>query len=97
MWKVKVDCLVCPGMPQSLLQNAEERLPRWYTPGAGDVFCLVKAFVSDVDLCQPPLLVLPGDTIDEISAALHTLAAQTSPCALPQNQKPLLLLFVLHW
>lgn len=34
-------------------------------PGPGDVFCLVKAFVSDPDLSQPPLLVLPELAVEE--------------------------------
>ena len=74
-------CLV-PGMPSSLLERAEERLPSWYIKSPLDVFCLVKAFVSDNDLCQDPLLVLPGCKLDDMMHCLTTLARSSAVCFL---------------
>ena len=70
------------GMPASLLQGAEERLPSWYTPDGSDVFVLIKAYVSDQDLSQPPLLALPGCKMQDVSAALAQLAEQNAKCNL---------------
>ena len=72
-------------MPSSLLEVAEERLPSWYTKSGADVFILVKAYVSDSDLCQAPLLVLPGCKVVDISAAFNTLAKPDAPCSLPDT------------
>ena len=69
-------------MPASLLQGAEERLPSWYTPDGSDVFVLIKAYVSDQDLSQPPLLALPGCKMQDVSAALAQLAEQNAKCNL---------------
>ena len=71
-----------PGMPSSLLENADERLPSWYTKDPADVFVLVKAFVSDHALCQEPLLVLPGCKLQDITAGLARLAGPHAPCVL---------------
>ena len=72
-------------MPASLLQDAEERLPSWYRYDPSDVFVLVKAYVSDQDLSQPALLVLPGCKNQDIFAALHGLAERTATCDLALN------------
>ena len=69
-------------MPSTLLERAEERLPSWYVKTPSDTFVLVKAYVSDDQLCQPPLLVLPGCKIQDVSRALHKLAQTTAPCFL---------------
>ena len=62
------------GMPSTLLNEAHCRLPRRFQPRGNDVFCLVKAFVSDSGLSQPALLVLPGDTIETVSTAVLNIA-----------------------
>ena len=72
-----------PGLPSSLAEQAEERLPSWYQRTGEDVFALVKAFVSDNDLCQPPLLVFPGAKVDDLRTALGRLAQPTAPCTSP--------------
>lgn len=70
-------------MPTSLLDGAEERLPSWYDKSPSDCFCLVKAFVSDNDLSQPPLLVLPGHHQQKYLEALQAMACPTAQCILP--------------
>ena len=72
------------GMPTSLLDQAVERLPSWHPKTANDVFCLVKAFVSDNELSQPPLLVLPGAKIDDMMDAFRKLASPSAPCSPPE-------------
>lgn len=67
-------------MPSSLLQQAEQRLPSWYQTTQQDVFVLVKAWVSDRDLCQAPLLVLPGCKAGDINDAICALARSEAPC-----------------
>lgn len=63
------------GMPSTLLQQAVERMPRRFTPAGNDTFCLVKGFVSDAALSQPPLLVLPGDSVrSNVEPAIRSLA-----------------------
>lgn len=70
-------------MPSSLLEQAEERLPSWHEKTQADVFCLVKAFVSDDALAQPALLVLPGCKFNDYRNALIRLAKPDAPCTLP--------------
>ncbi len=69
-------------MPSTLLEHAEERMPRAYAKDPSDVFVLVKAYVADNDLCQAPLLVLPGCRLHDVTAALSRLANATAPCVL---------------
>ena len=70
----------CQGMPSSLLDDAEERMPSWHTKTPRDVFVLVKAYVSDDTLCQKPLLVLPGCKMEDVDAAFRKLARSDAPC-----------------
>ena len=72
------------GMPSSLLDIAVVRMPSWYEASPNDVFCLVKAFVSDNELSQPPLLVLPGSQKQNLYDSLCRLALPTAECASPQ-------------
>jgi hypothetical protein len=70
-------------MPSNLLEQATQRLPRRFEQRSSDVFVLVKAFVSDTCLSQPPLLVLPGDTIsDHVEPAMAKLALGDAPRSL---------------
>ena len=69
-------------MPSTLLERASERLPRRYSKHANDVFVLVKAYVSDNELCQEPLLILPGDLHEEIANAFSTMANTNATCIL---------------
>lgn len=69
-------------MPRRLLEQAEDRLRAPYTPSPQDVFCLVKGYVSDADLAQPPLLVYPGCKLDELNQAMRALGEGRVPCLL---------------
>lgn len=40
--------------------DLSQRLPRRYSQSPEDVFALVRHHICDVDLSQPPLLMLPG-------------------------------------
>lgn len=69
-----------PGMPSTLLEEATQRLPRRFSQSGCDVFCLVKAFVSDDTLSQPALLVLPGQSVVEVvEPALRKLGEADCP------------------
>ena len=57
-------------------------MPRAYAKGPNDVFVLLKAYVSDNELCQPALLVLPGCTLPDVTASFSRLANTTAPCVL---------------
>ena len=50
-----------------------------------DVFCLVKAFVSDRKLCQDPLMVYPGRHILLAREAMMKLVRGDAPCILTAN------------
>ena len=78
----KLACLFITdwGMPSTLLEDAEERLPSWYNKTGDDVFVLVKAFLSDSELSQKPLLILPGCKGVEMMAAIRRLAKPNAPC-----------------
>ena len=67
-------------MPSALLDDCEERLPSWYQKGGGDVFVLVKAFLSDSELSQRPLLILPGCKNGDMMAALQRIARPNAQC-----------------
>ena len=59
-------------------------MPRRFNPAGNDTFCLVKGFVSDPDLSQPALLVLPGDTVQSsVEPAIRSLALAHCPRSLP--------------
>lgn len=48
--------------------DLSQRLPRRYSQDPNDVFAMVRHHMSDDELAQPPLLVLPGNE----KAAIHT-------------------------
>lgn len=68
------------GMPRRLLEQADERLRAPFTASPKDVFCLVKAFVSDSDICQPPLLVFPGCKQEHLNDAMKKIGEGNVPC-----------------
>ena len=68
-------------MPSTLLEKASQRLPSWYERSPSDVFALVKAFVSDCELSQAPLLVMPGCKVDDMMNAYAKLSKPTAPCS----------------
>ena len=49
-----------------------------------DVFTLVKTFVADNDLSQPPLMVFPAEARDDALRALQKLADSEAPCNLSE-------------
>lgn len=67
-------------MPRRLLEQAEDRLRAPFRPSPRDVFCLVQAYVSDNDVCQPPLLVFPGCMRDQLNNALKNIGEGNVPC-----------------
>ena len=66
-------------MPQDLQDEVTNKMPRRYAASPNDVFLLVKAYVSDTSLCQPPLLVWPGQQVAEAQEALRKLALNQVP------------------
>ena len=62
------------GMPRHLVDTASNGLPRRYNESPHDVFMLIKGFVSDRDLSQPPLLVWPGEKAQESFESLCKIA-----------------------
>lgn len=62
------------GLPQHLLRDASNSLPRRYNESPFDVILLIKRFVSDRELSQPPLIVWPGDTAQESYECLCKIA-----------------------
>lgn len=69
-----------------------ERLPRRYSTGPNDIFCIVKHHMCDTDPCQPALLVLPGDEATKVKEFWSTSVGDTglSPTLEPDRQKDLL-------
>ena len=65
---------------------AEAEEPRNHQAHDHDVFVLVKAFVSDHDLSQPPLLVDTGLRRAEIVGKLQRLAMSEVPCVFAARQ-----------
>ena len=59
-----------------------QRMPSWYERSNSDVFALVKAFVSDPDLSQPALLVMPGGVSEQVAESLRKIASNEVPCYL---------------
>lgn len=70
------------GMPHGLLHQANDRLPSPFTKSSSDVFALVKAFVSDRRLSQPPLLAFPGCKPELVKAAFTSLGSGRASCHL---------------
>ena len=71
-------CAPSSGLPQQVLQGADENLPRRHPPNMSDVFVFVKRYISDTDYCQAPLVVFPGAILGDTLRALRNLA--TSNC-----------------
>ena len=66
-------------MPQNLQEEVSNRMPRRFAASPSDVFLLVKAFVSDTRLCQPPLLVWPGQEVSQAQESLRQIASNRVP------------------
>lgn len=81
---VACDLMVRWDMTAALLGRADDRLPAQFQPHACDVFMLIKAFVSDRELCQDPLIVYPGDKQALAKNAFTRLARGHAPCQLAQ-------------
>ncbi|CAK9047521.1 unnamed protein product [Durusdinium trenchii] len=66
-------------MPPNLLQRTSNRLPARFRESSNDVFLLIKAYVSDNEVCQEPLVIWPGDKAQCCSDALARLATDQVP------------------
>lgn len=85
-------------MPSTLLEDVKQRLPRRFQQRSNDIFCLVKAFVSDKGFSQSALLVLPGDTVEEaVSPALEAIANADCPRPLLKLICYLFSIYYLSW
>jgi len=70
-------------MPDDLLADVANNIPpRFGGASSNDVFLLIKAYVSDSELCQPPLAVWPGRCADQSLQALRKIAANECPRSL---------------
>ena len=67
-------CVPGPGLPENLLREAQENLPRRYPRNEHDTFAFVKRFVSDSAYSQRPLVTWPGVILQETNDALERLA-----------------------
>ena len=71
-----------PGMPQHLVDRAVNNLPRRFGGNSpNDVFLMVKAFISDTELCQDVLVVWPGSEANATLGALQRIASNQVPGA----------------
>lgn len=71
-----------PGMPQHLVDRAVNKLPRRFGGDSpNDVFLMVKAFMSDTELCQDVLVVWPGSEANATMGALRRIASNQVPGA----------------
>ena len=62
-------------MPEHLLAEVANRIsPRFGAGSPHDVFLMVKAFVSDSELCQPVIAVWPGQGADRCMNTLQKIA-----------------------
>ena len=62
-------------MPQHILAEVANKIPpRFGEPSSNDVFLMVKAFVSDHELCQEPLAVWPGNGASDCLHVLQKIA-----------------------
>ena len=67
-------------MPETLIRDTANKIPpRFNGESPNDVFLMVKAYVSDVDLCQPVLVVWPGTTASDCMATLQKIALNDVP------------------
>lgn len=67
-------------MPQHLLAQVANRVPpRFGGESSNDVFLLVKAFVSESELCQDPLVVWPGAKADTSAEHIRRIASNQVP------------------
>ena len=73
------------GMPEHLLADVANRIPpRFGASSPNDVFLLIKAYVSDSELCQPPMAVWPGQCADQSMQTLQKIARNECPRSLVQ-------------
>lgn len=69
-------------MPQHLVDRAANKLPRRFGGDSpNDVFLMVKAFMSDTELCQEVLVVWPGSEANTTMGALRRIASNQVPGA----------------
>ena len=61
-------------MPANLIAQTSNKLPARYASSENDVFLLIKGFISENHLVQPPLVVWPGQRAQECSDALLKIA-----------------------
>ena len=56
------------------------KLPRRFGESPSDVFLLIKGFVSDRELSQPPLIVWPGSKYQESLDSLYRIGQNQVNC-----------------
>ena len=66
-------------LPRNLQDDASNNMPRRFAESPNDVFLLIKAYVSDTELCQAPLLVWPGQEVAAAQEALRKIALNQVP------------------
>ena len=72
--------LCSQGMPEHLVQQASNRIPpRFGGTSENDIFLMIKAFVSDTELCQDVLVVWPGTMVNDTMGALRRIASNQVP------------------
>lgn len=81
------------GLPSTYLDVAEGRLPAGLEPSPLDTFALVKQWMADAELSQPPLVVLPGTGIwrEQVETTVNRLAhlgEVAVPPAVPRQRDP---------
>ena len=68
------------GLPMHLVASASNHLPRRFGESPSDVFLLIKGFVSDRELSQPPLIVWPGCKYQESLDSLYRIGQNQVNC-----------------
>lgn len=71
---------VSSGLPMHLVNSASNKLPRRFGESPSDVFLLIKGFVSDRELSQPPLIVWPGSKYQESLDSLYRIGQNQVNC-----------------
>ena len=66
-------------VPESELANEDARRSSRLTKRPLDVMCFVRGYMADVELSQPPLVVLPADGRIETHRMLHSLSRPGRP------------------
>ena len=76
------------GLPDGLLRDVRENLPRRYPKNDTDVFCYVNRYISDMDVSQRALVVFPGAVLPQVVAAWRRLStAACSSCMTAGSSK----------